>query len=253
MIQELFGLEGKVALVTGGGKGIGAMITKGLIEAGAKVYISSRSAAACEAYANEMSQYGTCIALPADLSKMENIEGLVKELEQRESKLDILVNNSGASWGAPLGAFPEKGWDKVMDLNVKSLFFLTQGLLPLIKAGSSHDSPGRIINISSVASIMAGGLDAFSYSASKAAVTQLTRVLANKLTKDHVLVNAIGPGFFPSKMTAHIDDEQYVKEIPLRRLGTPSDIAGLTIFLCSKAGSYMTGTFIPIDGGLLIA
>jgi len=253
MIENLFSLKGKIALITGGGKGIGAMMTRGLVEAGAKVYISSRSAAACEAYAAEMSAYGTCIALPMDLSTVENIESLVSQLSEKEDKLDILINNSGVSWGAKLGEFPEKGWDKVMDLNVKSLFFLTQSLLPLMKAAGTQDSPARVINISSVASVMAGGLDAFSYSASKAAVTQLTRVLANKLTRDHILVNAIGPGFFPSNMTKHVDDEQYKKFIPLRRLGKPTDIAGLAIFLCSEASSYMTGTFIPIDGGLLIA
>jgi len=253
MIENLFDLSGKVALVTGGAKGIGAMITRGFVEAGAKVYISSRSAEACEAYAQEMSAFGTCIALPMDLSTVENINILIADLSKRESQLDILVNNSGVSWGAPLGQFPEKGWDKVMDLNVKSLFFLTQGLLPLIKAGSSAGSPGRVINISSVAAVNAAGLDAFSYSASKAAVMQLTRVLANKLAKDHILVNSIAPGFFPSKMTKHMDLEQLSKHVPLRRVGQPTDIAGLAIFLASNASSYMTGTYIPVDGGLLIA
>lgn len=253
MIENLFDLSGKIALITGGAKGIGAMITRGFVEAGAKVYISSRSAEACEAYAKEMSAIGSCIALPMDLSTVENINALIAGLSKRESQLDILVNNSGVSWGAPLGQFPEKGWDKVMDLNVKSLFFLTQGLLPLIKAGSTAKTPGRVINISSIAAINAAGLDAFSYSASKAAVMQLTRVLANKLAKDHVLVNSIAPGFFPSKMTKHMDLDQLSKHVPLRRVGQPTDIAGLAIFLASNASSYMTGTFIPVDGGLLIA
>jgi len=253
MIENLFDLSGKVALVTGGAKGIGAMITRGFVEAGAKVYISSRSAEACEAFAQEMSAFGTCIALPMDLSTVENINILIADLSKRESQLDVLVNNSGVSWGAPLGQFPEKGWDKVMDLNVKSLFFLTQGLLPLIKAGSSASTPGRVINISSIAAVNAAGLDAFSYSASKAAVMQLTRVLANKLAKDHILVNSIAPGFFPSKMTKHMDLDQLSKHVPLRRVGKPTDIAGLAIFLASNASSYMTGTYIPVDGGLLIA
>ena len=253
MIENLFDLSGKVALVTGGAKGIGAMITRGFVEAGAKVYISSRSAEACEAFAQEMSEIGTCVALPMDLSTVENINVLIADLSNKESQLDVLVNNSGVSWGAPLGQFPEKGWDKVMDLNVKSLFFLTQGLLPLIKAGSNATTPGRVINISSIAAVNAAGLDAFSYSASKAAVMQLTRVLANKLAKDHILVNSIAPGFFPSKMTKHMDLDQLSKHVPLRRVGQPTDIAGLAIFLASNASSYMTGTYIPVDGGLLIA
>ncbi len=253
MIEGLFRLDGKVALVTGGAKGIGAMITQGLVESGAKTYISSRSASACEAFAQEMSQYGTCIALPMDLSNLDNIERLCQQIGEKEEKLDILINNSGVSWGAKLGEFPEKGWDKVMDLNVKSLFFLTQGLLPMIKAASSPESPGRIINISSVAARIAGGLDAFSYNASKAAVENLTKVLANKLAKDHVLVNAIAPGFFPTKMTSHFDEKELIKHIPLNRTGNPTDMAGLAIFLCSKASNFMTGTYIPIDGGQLIA
>jgi len=239
MIENLFDLSRKVALVTGGAKGIGAMITRGFVEAGAKVYISSRSAEACEAFAQEMSTIGTCVALPMDLSTVENINVLIADLSNKESRLDVLVNNSGVSWGAPLGQFPEKGWDKVMDLNVKSLFFLTQGLLPLIKAGSSANTPGRVINISSIAAVNAAGLDAFSYSASKAAVMQLTRVLANKLAKDHILVNSIAPGFFPSKMTKHMDLDELSKHVPLRRVGQPTDIAGLAIFLASNASRIL--------------
>jgi NAD(P)-dependent dehydrogenase (short-subunit alcohol dehydrogenase family) len=252
MIENLFNLEGKTALVTGGAKGIGAMITQGLVESGVKVYISSRSAAACEAFAEKMSQYGTCIPLPTNLLSLENISELAAKLSEKEDKLDILINNSGVSWGAPLESFPEKGWDKVMDLNVKSVFFLTQSLLPLLKAASSTENPGRIINISSIAGITHGGLQAISYNASKAAVNQLTKVLAHELASKKILVNAIAPGFFPTNMTAHFDKEQLEKASPIHRVGQPTDIAGLVIYLCSKAGSFMTGNIIPLDGGLLV-
>lgn len=252
MIENLFNVKGKVALVTGGAKGLGAMITQGLVEAGVKVYVSSRSAATCAAFAAEMSKIGECIALPMDLSKVENIEKLATDLSEREEKLDILINNSGTSWGAKLGEFPEKGWDKVMDLNVKSLFFLTQSLLPLIKAAASPADPSRIINISSIAAVSTDSLSAYSYGPSKAAVTQLTRLLANELMKDQILVNAIAPGFFPSNMTAHYDPEVILAQTPIGRIGNPTDIAGLVIYLCSKAGSFMTGNYIPLDGGFLV-
>ena len=251
MIEKLFDVKGKVALVTGGAKGIGAMMTQGLVEAGVKVYISSRSAAACQAFAEEMSKIGECIALPMDLSKVENIEALAAQLNEKEDHLDILINNSGISWGASLGDFPEKGWDKVMDLNVKSVFFLTQSLLPLIKKASSPETPGRIINISSIAGEITQSMGAFSYGPSKAAVTHLSKILAKELAREHILVNAIGPGFFPSNMTSHFPAEELIKNIPLRRMGRDTDLAGLVIFLCSQAGSFMTGNFIPLDGGQL--
>ncbi|MFK7982719.1 MAG: SDR family oxidoreductase [Saprospiraceae bacterium] len=253
MLENLFSLEGKVALVTGGAKGIGAMITRGLVESGVKVYISSRSAEACSAFAVEMSQYGTCIALPTNLLDVENIEALATALGERENQLDILVNNSGATWGAPIESFPEAGWDKVMDLNVKSVFFLTKSLLPLLKAGGNQADPSRIINISSIAGITHGGLSAVSYNASKAACNHLTKVLAHELAKDHILVNAIAPGFFPSKMTSHFDHEALGARNPVGRIGQPTDIAGLVIYLTSKAGSFMTGNIIPLDGGLLVS
>lgn len=253
MLENLFNLEGKIALVTGGAKGIGAMITRGLVEAGVKVYISSRSAEACSAFAVEMSQFGTCVALPTNLLEVDNIDALALELGKRESHLDILINNSGATWGAPVESFPEKGWDKVMDLNVKSVFFLTKSLLPLLKAGGSHEDPSRVINISSIAGITHGGLSAISYNASKAACNHLTKVLAHELAKDHILVNAIAPGFFPSKMTSHFDHEKLGKANPVGRIGQPTDIAGLVIYLTSKAGSFMTGNIIPLDGGILVA
>lgn len=253
MIEELFNLTGKVALVTGGAKGIGAMMTRGLIESGAKVYVSSRSAEACTQFAQEMSEFGECIALPTNLLESDQVAELIATLEKREDHLDILINNSGATWGAPIESFPEKGWDKVMDLNVKSLFFLTQGLLPLLTKNASPQNPSRIINISSVASFIHGGLQAISYNASKAAVNSVTKVLANELAKKQVLVNAIAPGLFPSKMSSHFDYEKESAGIPLGRIGQPTDIAGLAIFLCSKASSFMTGNIIPLDGGALVA
>lgn len=252
MIQELFKLDGKVALVTGGGKGIGAMITKGLVESGAKVYISSRSQEACDAYAAEMSKLGKCVALPKDLSKLENIIELVDELKSQEEHLDILVNNSGATWGTDFESFPEKGWDKVMDLNAKSVFFLSQKLLPLLKKNASQADPSRIINISSVMSESTVSLGAFSYSASKAAVTHMSRCLARELADDFILVNTVGPGFFPTDMTSHLPKDAIASEVPLKRLGSGDDIAGLVVFLSSKASSYITGSYIPVDGGFLI-
>lgn len=252
MIEDLFDVKGKVALVTGGARGIGAMITQGLVEAGVKVYISSRSADALLSFAAEMNEKGECIALPADLSKVENIEALATELSSREDKLDILINNSGATWGEPLGEFSEKGWDKVMDINVKSVFFLTQSLLPLLRESASKDDPSRIINISSVAAVDADSISAYSYGPSKAAVMQLSRILARDLLKDQILVNAIGPGLFPSKMTSYIDESMHEKIVPIGRAGRAEDIAGLVIYMCSRAGSFMTGNYVPLDGGFLV-
>ncbi|MEM1121707.1 MAG: SDR family oxidoreductase [Bacteroidota bacterium] len=252
MLENLFDVKGKVALVTGGAKGLGAMMTQGLVEAGVKVYVSSRSAEACENFATKMRKTGACEALPMDLSTVENCEALAKILDKKEEKLDILINNSGMSWGAPLADFPENGWDRVMDLNVKSLFFLTKALLPLIKAAGSADDPSRIINISSIAAVGNDSLSAYSYGPSKAAVNQLTRLLANELVKEHVLVNAIAPGFFPTKMTSYYEQQSLIDQTPLGRIGRPTDIAGLVLFLCSKAGSFMTGNYIPLDGGYLI-
>ena len=252
MLENLFSVKGKVALVTGGAKGIGAMITRGLVEGGAKVYISSRSAGVCQAFADEMNKIGECVALPMDLLSVENCQKLADQLSELEPKLDILINNSGASWGAPLGEYPEKGWDKVMDLNVKSVFYLTQSLLPLIKAAGSPDVPSRIINISSIAGEGTNSISAYAYGPSKAAVTHLSKILAGELVKDHVLVNAIGPGFFPSNMTRAFDEEMMKAATPIGRIGRPTDIAGLVIYLCSSAGSFMTGNFIPLDGGQLV-
>jgi len=254
MIENLFSLEGKTALVTGGAKGIGAMITQGLVESGAKVYIASRSQEACETFAEKMNALGkgSCVGLSVDLSNMESIEALTKSIGEQESQLDILVNNAGATWGAPLGEFPEKGWDKIMTLNVKGAFFLTQGLLPLLKKGATLDDPSRVVMISSVAARSSESLSSYSYGPSKAAIAQLGVILAKDLAKEHILVNTIGPAVFESKMSVHFDLEQMAKAHPVGRIGRPTDIAGLVIFLTSKAGSFMTGTYIPLDGGFLI-
>lgn len=254
MIENIFRLDGKTALVTGGSRGIGFMIAQGLVESGAKVYITARSIETCDTAATQLNAIspGKCIALPADLSKIENMQTLVKELSKLESHIDILVNNAGTSWGAPFDQFPEEGWDKVMNLNVKSPFFLTQALLPLLKYQATHEDPSRVIMISSIASISAESINAYSYGPSKAAVAQLGKMLARDLVKDHILVNTIAPGLFKSKMTSYLDYGEEAKNIPVGRIGRPEDIAGLVIYLCSKAGGFMIGSYIPIDGGYLI-
>jgi len=254
MIENLFTLEGKTALVTGGGKGIGAMMTQGLIESGADVIIASRSLETCEAFAEEMNKLGKgkCTAMSVDLSSVENIKAFAEGLADRVDHLDILINNSGASWGAPLEDYPEKGWDKVMDLNVKSVFFLTKALLPMLRKQATHEEPTRIIMISSVAAVSSDSLMAYSYGPSKAAVKQLGKELAKELVGDHILVNSIGPAVFESNMTKAFDMDQMAKMHPVGRIGRDTDIAGLAIFLCSKASSFITGTYIPLDGGMLL-
>jgi NAD(P)-dependent dehydrogenase (short-subunit alcohol dehydrogenase family) len=262
-LNDLFSIKGKTALVTGGSRGIGEMIAAGFLANGAKVYISARKADVCAATANRLSEAydGECIALTADLSQLAGVESLTKQLSERESTLDILVNNAGASWGAPLELFPEVGWDKVMDTNVKGVFFLTQKLLPLLRQAASAASPARVINIGSVDGIKAATFDSFSYGASKAAVHHLTRFMAAHLTKDHILFNAIVPGPFPTWMlstgvgfggeTENVDWQLVGKHNPSGRVGTAQDIAGLAIFLCSRAGEYVVGQTIACDGGVV--
>jgi len=230
------------------------MITQGLVESGAKVYIASRSLEACEGFAAEMNKLGKgqCVGLSVDLSNMDSIHALAKSIGDKESQLDILINNAGATWGAPLEEFPEKGWDKIMTLNTKGPFFLTQALLSLLRKGATLDEPSRIIMISSVAAKSSESLSSWSYGPSKAAIAQLGTILAKDLAKDHILVNTIGPAVFESKMSSHFDMDQMAKAHPVGRIGRPTDIAGLTIFLSSKAGSFVTGTYIPLDGGFLI-
>ena len=252
-IEELFSVRGKVALVTGGSRGLGEIIARAYVENGAKVYITSRNAEACMSLAEELSKVGECIAVPADLSRMEEIERLSTELHKREKKLDILVNNAGASWGATFAEFPEKGWDKVMDLNVKSVFFLTQQLLDLLEAAGSRDAYSRVINIGSIEGIRTTHLEAYSYAASKAGVNHLTRIMAKFLAPKFIAVNAIAPGYFPSKMTDAIDEhgaKEVVDNAPMKRMGRPEDMAGIALYLASRASGFVCGAVIPVDGGL---
>jgi len=259
--DDIFSIRGKVALVTGGSRGIGEMIAAGFLAAGARVYISSRKADVCDATAERLAKTygGTCISLPADLSQMSGIESLAARLSEKEDKLDILVNNAGAAWGAPIEAFPEVGWDKVMDTNVKGVFFLTQKLLPLLRKAAAEGAPARVINIGSIDGLKSAAFDTFSYGASKAAVHHLTRFLAAHLTKERILCNAIAPGPYPTWMlstgvgfggeTENADWDRVGRGNPSGRVGTPEDIAGLAIFLSSRAGEYVVGQVIASDGG----
>lgn len=260
-MKDLFSIAGKVAVVTGGSRGIGEMIAAGFLASGARVYISSRKADVCEATAARLSaQYGgECIAIPADLSGLEGIQSLRKQVSDREDRVDILVNNAGASWGAPIDEFPENGWDKVMDTNVKSIFFLTQKMLPLLRNSASVENPARVINIGSIDGIKTPSFDSFSYGASKAAVHHLTRQLASHLIKENIIVNAIAPGPYPTWMlsagvgfggeTEGVDWDSVGKNNPSSRVGTMEDIAGLAIFLSSRAGAFTVGETITSDGG----
>ena len=251
-VGDLFSIAGKTALVTGGSRGIGLMIARGYVEAGAKVYISSRKQTACDETARQLSEIGECISIPADLSTVAGCQHLADEIKAREPSLHILVNNAGANWGAPLNEFPEAGWDKVMDTNVKGIFFLTQQLLPQLEAAARPGDPARVINIGSIDAIHIPFVDNYAYSASKAAVHHMTRVLAVKLGPRGVAVNAIAPGLFPSKMTEWLIDnfeEQIVAGCPLRRKGEPADMAGVAIYLASRAGAYVNGAVMTVDGG----
>ena len=250
-MQDLFGLDGKVAVVTGGSRGIGAMIARGFVESGVRTYITARRAEELEATAAELSTLGECIAVPANLATVEGAQAFAADIAAREEHLHILINNAGATWGASIDEFPEEGWDKVMDLNVKSLFFLTQALLPQLRAAASDEDPARVINIGSINGLGYAPLQNYSYSASKAAVHHLSQQLAVDLAAEAINVNAIAPGFFPSKMTAHLLDHEaeLVKGIPRGRVGTPEDAAGTAIYLCSRASAFVTGAVLPLDGG----
>ncbi len=263
--NDLFSVKGKVALVTGGSRGIGEMIAAGFLANGAKVYISSRKAITCNETAERlMKAYGgTCVALPADLSNMAGIDKLAAELGSHEQKLDILVNNAGAAWGAPIDTFPEQGWDKVMDTNVKAVFFLTQKLLPLLRKASTGTDFARVVNIGSIDGLKTATFSTPSYGPSKAAVHHLTRFLAAHLVKERILCNAIAPGPYPTYMlstgvgfggaTENVDWDSVGSHNPSGRVGTPEDIAGLAIFLCSRAGEYVVGQVIASDGGIVAA
>jgi NAD(P)-dependent dehydrogenase (short-subunit alcohol dehydrogenase family) len=256
--RSLFALEGRSALVTGGGSGLGLMISRALAAAGAHVYIASRTLATCQAAAREIEQQGgRCEPLSADVSTEQGVQSIVDFLRQRVDRLDILVNNAGRSWGAPFEQFPWKAWAEIMDLNVTGLFSLTRDLVPLLEAAASADHPSRIVNIGSVMGLVPHGFPAYSYAASKAAVHHVTRYLAGELASKHITVNAIAPGPFPSRMTAFFADrperaEAVEKAVPLGRLGRPEDIAGLITLLCGAGGAYMTGAVIPLDGGMSV-
>ena len=260
-MKNLFSIEGKVALVTGGSRGIGEMIAAGFLANGAKVYISSRKGEVCDATAKRLQEEygGACISVPADLSNLDGINELANTISSQDS-LDILVNNAGASWGEPIDEYSELGWDKVMDTNVKGVFFLTQKLLPLLRESGNSDDPSRVINIGSIDGIKTGLFDAFSYGPSKAALHHLTRVLAASLVRENIIVNAIAPGPFPTWMLStgvggggdiDIDWSEIGNNNPRGRVGTPEDIAGLAIFLSSRAGAYTVGQTITCDGGVV--
>jgi NAD(P)-dependent dehydrogenase (short-subunit alcohol dehydrogenase family) len=252
-MKDLFSIAGKTAVVTGGSRGIGLMIARGFVEAGAKVYISSRKADACERVAAELSQHGTCVAIPADLSLEAGARGLAEAVASRESALHILVNNAGANWGAPLAEYPDAAWDKVLAVNVKGVFHLTRALLPLLEKGVRPGDPARVINVGSIDGLRVPLLETYAYSASKAAVHHLTRVLAQQLAPRRITVNAVAPGPFESKMMAETlarFRDAIVASCPLGRIGEPEDMAGVAIYLASRAGAYLTGAVIPVDGGI---
>lgn len=252
--EHLFGVRGKVALVTGGTRGIGLMIAEGLVRGGARVYVSSRKEDACAAAETSLSEYGECIAIPCDIGNLEGCERLAGEIAAREERLNLLVNNAGLTWSAPIDEFTEKAWDRVVDLDVKSPFFLTQKLLPQLRAAASPEARSVVVNISSSNAIRPSGLQNYSYVAAKAGLAQLSVQMARDLMGDCINVNVIAPGPFKSKMTAPLyateEIEQRVREsFPMKRWGAMEDAAGLTIFLASRAGAYLTGVEIPCDGG----
>ncbi len=254
-LESLFSVDGKTAVVTGGSRGIGLMIAEGLVRSGVKVYISSRKAGVCEEQAARLAEFGTCIAIPADLSSAEGVASLADAVKEREDRLDILINNAGATWGAPLLDYPDDAWDKVLATNVKAVFELTAALVPLLEAAASPEDPARVVNIGSIDGIRVPDTENYAYAASKAAVHMVTRQTAHRLTAKNITVNAIAPGPFPSKMMAFILDadggeEMVASTVPLKRIGRPDDVVGTVLFLTSRAGSYLTGAIIPVDGGI---
>jgi len=254
LIDELFGVSGRSVLITGGSKGIGAAIAEAFVRAGARVYICSRDESRCTQVADELRRFGTCVALSCNVASRADRQRLVENLQRHESSLNILINNAGTIWTAPLADYPESGWDKVFDLNVKGLFFLIQELVPMLAAAATAENPSRIINVGSIDGFRIPPHESYAYPASKAALHQLTRQLASRLAARHITANVIAPGLFPSKMLAAPSDRQaheaMLAPIPLKRLAGPSDMAGAAIYLASKAASYVTGAIIPVDGGL---
>jgi NAD(P)-dependent dehydrogenase (short-subunit alcohol dehydrogenase family) len=251
--MDLFDLSGKTAVVTGGTRGIGLMIARGLLEAGARVYISSRKPDGCAAAEAELSQHGPVTAIPADLSTEAECLRLAGQVAEREQALNVLVNNAGATWGTPLAEFPAAAWDKVVDLNLKAPFYLTRAFLPLLEAAGTHDDPARVINVGSIDGLHVPSLPTYAYSASKAGLHHMTRVLARELGPRHITVNAVAPGPFQSKMMAATLERfggAIAEAAPLRRIGRPDDMAGVAVYLASRAGAYVTGAVIPVDGGI---
>ena len=252
-MTDLFSVQGKVAVVTGGGSGIGWMIAEGYARAGVRVYIASRKKEELEARISELDGAGDVSAIVADLSTEAGCNALGDEIESREGSLDILVNNAGANWGAPYDEFPESAWDRVLNVNVKGVFQLTRRLTPLLEKAASQEDPSRVINIGSIDGLTVPDLETFSYSASKAAVHHLTKVLAKKLARKKITVNAVAPGPFQSRMmrvTLERAGDAINDMVPLRRIGTPEDMSGIAIFLASRASAYLTATVIPVDGGI---
>lgn len=248
---RLFSLEGRSALITGGSRGIGRMIAEGFLAQGARVYISARKAAACDQTAKELSAFGHCVSLPADVSTLEGAQALVDAYSKHEGTLDILVNNAGAAWGAPYEEFPESGWDKVVDLNLKTPFFLTKALTPMLKKAAT-DHLAKVINIASIDGISINPQETYSYAASKAGLIQLTRRMALRLAQDRIVVSAIAPGAFASDMNKVARDhgDEIKGHIPAGRIGVPEDMAGAAIYLASRAGDYVMGSTLIVDGGV---
>jgi NAD(P)-dependent dehydrogenase (short-subunit alcohol dehydrogenase family) len=250
---ELFTVEGKTAVVTGGSRGIGLMIARGFVEGGARVYVSSRKAEVCAQVADELSAVGECLALPADLSTEAGCRRLAAEVGEREGRVHVLVNNAGATWGAPLEDYPAAAWDKVLALNLEAPFFLTRAMLPLLEAGAAPGDPARVVNVGSIDGLRVPPMPTYAYSASKAGLHHLTRVLARELGPRGITVNAIAPGPFESKMMAETlrrFGDQIAAAAPLGRIGRPDDMAGAALYLASRAGAYVTGAVLPVDGGL---
>jgi NAD(P)-dependent dehydrogenase (short-subunit alcohol dehydrogenase family) len=254
-LSHLFSLEGRVALVTGGSRGIGRMIAAGFIAQGAKVYISARKAEACDATAKELSDGGECVSIPMNVASVEGARDLAAAVMAREPKLDILVNNAGAAWGASFDEFPEAGWDKVLDLNAKTPFFLTQALAPALRRAASAERPAKVINIASIDGIYLTHQETYSYVTSKAGLIQLTRLMAARLIKDHICVSAIAPGAFKSNLNQDARDraDEVARRIPARRIGTDEDMAAAAVYLASRAGDYVVGATLTVDGGLAFA
>jgi NAD(P)-dependent dehydrogenase (short-subunit alcohol dehydrogenase family) len=254
--KDLFSLQGRVALITGGSRGIGKMIAEGFIAQGAKVYISARKAEACSQTAQELSKGGgTCISIPGNVSTLEGIKALAAAVMAREPKVDILVNNAGTAWGGKFDEFPEEGWDKVLDLNAKAPFFLTQAMAPALRKAATAARPAKVINIASIDGIYLTHRETYSYVTSKAGLIQLTRLMAARLVKDNICVTAIAPGAFKSQMNREARDqtEEVAKQIPAKRVGSDEDMAGAAIFLASRAGDYVIGSTLTVDGGVAFA